>query len=149
MKIVSASEVLRKDALALLRNNQLPADDLPAVLDEFYVALENERVIGLVGMERYGRCSLLRSFVVDENFRGLGIADLLLRRAEEGVRAKGATTIYLLTETAEKYFLKKGYKKITRAEVPEGVQGSSEFSHVCPASATVMKKQIFETVTNI
>jgi amino-acid N-acetyltransferase len=48
----------------------------------------------------------------------------------------------LLTETAPGYFETKGYQQITRADVPEEVQQSSEFSHVCPQSAIVMKKII-------
>jgi len=50
--------------------------------------------------------------------------------------------IYLLTETAQGYFEKKGYAVINRGGVPLAVQQSSEFSHVCPVSAVVMRKEI-------
>jgi amino-acid N-acetyltransferase len=61
---------------------------------------------------------------------------------EEQASSTGITTMYLLTETADKYFSKKGYSTITRGEVPDELKGSSEFSHVCPVSAVVMKKEL-------
>jgi amino-acid N-acetyltransferase len=57
-------------------------------------------------------------------------------------RKKGLTTLYLLTQTAEKYFEKKGFEKIARDQTPHEVQQSKEFSHLCPSTAVAMKKQI-------
>ena len=68
------------------------------------------------------------------------IAKKLLQGIEDLARAKGIKAIYLLTETASGYFIKKGYQEITRNKVPEDVLGSTEVSFVCPQSAIVMKK---------
>lgn len=67
---------------------------------------------------------------------------MLLQLLEQTATNSGVTTMYLLTETAEKYFNKKNYQVITRNEVPQALFQSSEFSHVCPVSATVMKKDL-------
>ena len=50
--------------------------------------------------------------------------------------------LYLLTTTAEGYFPKFGFERITRAEVPPSVQASVEFATACPASAIVMRKRL-------
>jgi amino-acid N-acetyltransferase len=54
----------------------------------------------------------------------------------------GIKNIFLLTETAEDYFLKKGYEFLPREQAPESIRQSSEFRHACPASAILMQKEI-------
>jgi len=66
----------------------------------------------------------------------------LVKTLEEQAIASGISDMYLLTETADKYFSKKGYHPINRDEVPTEVKASSEFSYVCPVSAIVMKKPL-------
>jgi arsenate reductase (thioredoxin) len=50
--------------------------------------------------------------------------------------------MYLLTETAQPYFEKKGFAAIPRNEVPLAVQQSAEFTHVCPDTAVAMQKEV-------
>ncbi|HEV7332555.1 MAG TPA: arsenic resistance N-acetyltransferase ArsN2 [Flavisolibacter sp.] len=142
MNILEASQSQRDAIIMLLQSQNLPAEDLPHVLQDFYVAEEDEKVIGLIGMERYGAFGLLRSMVVHPLYRNRQIAERLVQLLEEKAAASGIQDMYLLTETAEKYFDRKGYTTISRGEVPAEVQVSSEFSHVCPVSATVMKKNL-------
>jgi amino-acid N-acetyltransferase len=54
----------------------------------------------------------------------------------------GINWLYLLTETASEYFEAKGYERISREDAPAALSASSEFSHVCPVSAIVMKKPL-------
>lgn len=142
VKIVSAKNY-RAALVQLLQTEKLPVDDLPENLDDFIVVIENDELIGGAGIERYGDYGLLRSVVVAANNRGQGFAGNLLVAAESRAKENGLTTLFLLTEAAADYFGKKGYDTITRAEVPEAVQQSSEFSHVCPVSAIVMKKFLY------
>jgi len=132
----------RDDVIALLAAEKLPVDDLPETLDNFVVAVDAQKPIGVAGIEVYGDYGLLRSLAVDKAHRGQGHANNLLAQIEDTAKTLGLQAIYLLTETAANYFSRKGYQTITRAEVPEEVQQSTEFSHVCPASAIVMKKPI-------
>jgi amino-acid N-acetyltransferase len=111
-------------------------------LDNFVVAIEGAAIIGVAGLEIYGSYGLLRSVAVNADHRGKGVAGKLLERIEVLAASEALKEIYLLTETAPDYFGGKGYGKITRAGVPIEVQQSSEFSHVCPQSAIVMKKTI-------
>jgi amino-acid N-acetyltransferase len=142
MKIVNAKD--HTSALVqLLQTEKLPVDDLPEQLDGFIAIIENDKLIGAAGIERYGDYGLLRSVVVSVNNRGEGIAAKLLDTIESRAKENGIKALFLLTETAADYFGKKSYHTITRNEVPEAVQQSSEFSQVCPVSAIVMKKNLF------
>ena len=48
--------------------------------------------------------------------------------------------VYLLTTTADGFFPRFGFSRITRDDVPDSVKGSVEFRSACPASAVVMRK---------
>ena len=144
MQMVKAMAQSRNEIVTLLQSQNLPAEDLPTFLDDFYTVVEDGKIVGLVGMERYGHYGLLRSMVVHPNYRNKGIADGLVKQLEETATMSGITVMYLLTETADKYFSRKGYGTINRSEVPAELMQSSEFSHVCPVSAFVMKKILIE-----
>src|SRR5258708_1229733 len=132
----------RQSIVSLLSSEKLPVDDLPASLENFIVAIQNDEVIGTAGLEIYGDYGLLRSMAVNPALRGQGIANKLLLQIETLAGSKGLKTIYRLTETAPQYFDRKNYTRITRADVPAEVQQSSEFSYACPQSAIVMKKTL-------
>ena len=132
----------RQSIVTLLQSEKLPVEDLPADLDNFFIALDYDNVVGAVGLEKYNNCGLLRSLVVNKDYRNEKIAGKLVKQLEEKAKDLGVDCIYLLTETAPDYFTKKGYEKIKREEVPADLQSSSEFSHVCPQSAIVMQKYI-------
>ena len=53
--------------------------------------------------------------------------------------------MYLLTTTAERYFPRFAFKRITREDVPDSLQASVEFRDACPASAVVMRKFVSTT----
>jgi amino-acid N-acetyltransferase len=142
MNISEATPAIRAEITALLQSQQLPVEDLPVQLHDFFVAHEDGNVIGLIGMEKYNEYGLLRSMVVHPDFRNLHIAAELVNTLEQRATASGIKALYLLTETAAGYFSKKGFSVVQREDVPDAVKVSSEFSHVCPVSATVMVKQI-------
>ena len=125
---------------AILSAEKLPVDDLPEPLDNFLVAVDGEQLIGVIGLEIYGGYGLLRSLAVLPGHRNRGIAGKLIQQLEDLATSRDLTELYLLTETAPGYFVRKGFRKITRDMVPDDVKKSSEFSHVCPVSAIVMKK---------
>ena len=130
----------KKKIIELLRSEKLPTEDLSGSLEHFIVAREGDELLGLVGLELYGHYGLLRSLVVNSKYRNQSVAGKLIIELENIALKFGIGEIYLLTETALVYFKRKGYSEVSRNEVPVQVQQSSEFSHVCPASAVVMKK---------
>ena|ERR1043165_2655093 len=139
-KIVKASNEQKQSIIALLQSEELPVEDLPISLDNFFAAFDNDKIIGAIGLEKYDNCGLLRSMVVNKEYRNKNTAAQLIQKLESYAIELGIECMYLLTETAPGYFERKGYERITREEVPQALHVSSEFSHVCPASAIVMKK---------
>ena len=138
--IIEQAKNQRDDIAAILSAQKLPVEDLPEVLDNFLLAKESDQLIGVLGLEIYGAYGLLRSLAVIPEYRNKGIASKLIERLESLAALTGLTELYLLTETAPEYFAAKSFQKITRDEVPDEVKQSSEFSHICPVSAIVMKK---------
>ena len=140
---ITAAESKNKEAIiALLQSENLPVEDLPVNLQHFFIASDNGVVIGAIGLEIYEREGLLRSLVVHPGYRKMKIAEELVNEIERLGSAIGIEHIYLLTLTAQGYFTGKGYQLIERKDAPQLLQQSSEFSHACPASATLMKKNL-------
>lgn len=142
MIIQEATTAHRGPIVDLLRSNQLPSEDLDQAKHQFWVALQQNDVVGAIGLELYGQYGLLRSMVVNEAARGQGIAAALVGILESAARARDIDAVFLLTETAASYFGKRGYQEIAREDVPPEVKASTEFSHVCPATARVLVKKI-------
>ncbi len=127
--------------LALLAQAGLPTADITeAGLCDFIVALDTGTVIGAVGLERHGEHGLLRSLVVAQDWRGRGLGSALVEALEARARALGVRSLVLLTETAAPFFAARGYEGIPRAQAPAALQASREFTTLCPASCTCMKK---------
>lgn len=127
---------------ALLEAATLPVAGVPSTLTDFYVAEDQGRVVGAVGLELYGLDALLRSVVIDPAVRGSGVGRALVERALDHARDRGIRAVYLLTTTAERYFPRFGFDRITREDIPHAVQSSVEFREACPASAVVMRKVV-------
>ncbi|MGZ3838585.1 MAG: arsenic resistance N-acetyltransferase ArsN2 [Flavisolibacter sp.] len=142
MQIERTDDLNRGDIIRLLKANNLPTEDLPVSLADYFSAVDKNHVIGVIGLECYGQFGLLRSLVVDADYRNRQIADGLVKKLENEAVFLGLKTLFLLTETANRYFGRRGYAIISRDEVPFEVRQSSEFTHVCPVSAIIMKKQI-------
>ncbi len=128
---------------ALLDGAGLPTSDLaePANL-QFWVAEESGRVVGAVGLERYGQAGLLRSLVVDTAHRNGGIGRALVGELERNARRERIAILVLLTQTAEPFFGRLGYAAVDRQYAPDDVQRSAEFRSICPASAVCMMKTL-------
>jgi len=126
----------------LLDADGLPVADLDASPVDFLVARVDGRLVGAVGIERYGDAGLLRSLVVDRASRGTGLGGRLVSALESQAGRDGITRLVLLTQTAEPFFAARGYAVVERGSVPPAVQASAEFRSLCPASATCMSKTL-------
>jgi len=121
----------------------LPHEDLtPQHLKHFWIMKEKGEIVGTVGLEIHGRSALLRSLAVDPRFRKRGFAQQLTEKAEGYATSLKIEELYLLTVTAESFFLKRGYQKIERNSAPPAIQGTAEFQGLCPVSSVLMIKQL-------
>jgi amino-acid N-acetyltransferase len=130
------------DVLRLLKENNLPLDGLQEHLGTTIVARDGDRIIGCAALEHYEQGALLRSVAVSQEFQGRGLGRQLTDAALGLARQLHVPAVFLLTTTAERYFPKFGFEAIARAEVPESVQASVEFTSACPSSAIVMRKSL-------
>lgn len=140
-RLVVASRGLRRLVIELLEENNLPVIDLDSDKDLFAL-MQEDTVIGSGGLEFLEECALLRSVSVKQDFRGKGLGKFITTQLEEISRHKGIVSVYLLTNTAKDFFAKEGYTEIRREDAPSSIQNTSEFSSVCPSSATVMRKML-------
>lgn len=124
---------------ALLTHADLPLDGVPSDLAHFFVAEREGDVVGAIGLEPYGAAALLRSAVVSPTVRGSGVGERLVRSLLDEAKRHRMSEVVLLTTTAETWFPRFGFTKVSRDEVPASVKKSVEFTSACPASATVMK----------
>jgi amino-acid N-acetyltransferase len=124
---------------ALLTENHLPTDGLSEHVHSLLVASHEDAIVGSAGLEVYGKAALLRSVAVAPERQGEGLGHKLTEAALVFAKQQGIEEIYLLTETAAAFFPRFGFVPSTRAEVPDAVKQSVEFTTACPQSALVMK----------
>ena len=144
---LDATRVYRRPAEAavrrLLAQCQLPGSDLePRHFEHFFGCGDENAPEGVVGLELHGPVALLRSLAVSEKARGRGCGKALVAEAERHARTQGAEEIYLLTNTAERFFAALGYRPIGRESAPEAIRATKEFSSLCPTEAVLMKKRL-------
>ena len=125
---------------ALVEREHLPLDGLRQHFEDAFVARAGDRIVGCAALEVYEGGALLRSVVVDAEYRGSRVGTDLTLAAVKLAKRRLVPAIYLLTTTAERYFPKFGFEIVDRADVPAGVLASAEFTHACPSSAVIMRK---------
>lgn len=125
----------------LLRESGLPVTGARDHLDDFLV-VGLDQILGCVGLERFGSTGLLRSLAVSAGQRGNGLGRALVDACLSHARASSITTLVLLTETAESFFSRLGFRRVDRSEVPDAVRASAEFRGACPASAVAMVRTL-------
>jgi arsenate reductase len=130
------------EVLQLLSEAALPIAGVADHFKNFHVALQEKQVLGAAGAEIYGEYALLRSVVVSATRRNLGVGDTLIGRVTTYLHSRGIRGIYLLTTTAGRYFLQRGYQLIERDHVPVTLQQSVEFTGACPDSAQTLYRDI-------
>ena len=132
-----------RDVQRMLQAHNLPTDDLSEVgLIHFFGCGEKTNPKGVIGLEVHGSDGLLRSLAVDSDAQRHGCGSSLYNQLEKHAESIGIKALYLLTETAEDYFEKKGFKSIARELASDSIKQTKEFSGLCPDSATLMRKSI-------
>lgn len=133
----------RDAVLSLLAASGLPTTDLAELhLENFLCIGPTQAPAGIVGLELYGADALLRSLAVDPARRSAGLGSALVARAEADARARGVRSVYLLTTTAESFFLRRGYAPASRDDAPAAIRGTREFAELCPSESVFLFKQL-------
>jgi len=143
MTIQAASQKDLAIVERLLESEKLPTDIIAESKGELWVIKKDDHVLGSGALEFYGSDALLRSVVVAEESKGEGYGSRIIEHLEQEAAQRGVGTLWLLTETAEGFFGKRGYQAVERnVIVNAGILDSSEFKHLCASTAVCMKKDV-------
>ena len=133
--LASDKEAVRK----LLGDVKLPTESVDTGTTIFYIATEQSDVVGIAGFEFYGDDVLLRSVAVRPALQSRGVGSRIVDHMLAVAKQRNIRRIVLLTETAQKFFERKGFKVIDRSSVTnERMLLSTEFTVACPTSAVCM-----------
>lgn len=128
---------------AWLGREALPVTDLsPALMRAFQIAERDAATVGFAGLETFSRCGLLRSVVIDPQFRGSGLGSQLVAALETRARRAGLDELWLLTIDAAAFFKTLGFAVAERSSAPAAIQETPEFARLCPADAVLMHKRL-------
>ncbi len=135
-----------REVKTVLSECDLPLDGLDHQLEKVYCVAEVKReIVGVGGVEVYGRYGLLRSIAVLPNWQRKSIGEALVKDRLAWAKAKGISDVFLLTTAASRFFERFGFHSIDREIVPSEIKKSSEFSSLCPETAIVMKKTLCDS----
>jgi amino-acid N-acetyltransferase len=125
----------------LLEENGLPSKDITGAI-QFFIIRKNKQLIAVGGLENCGDDLLLRSIAIAEGHKNKGLGAQITRFLIEQARINGNKAIYLLTMTAKDYFPRFGFTTIDRSLASKAIKNSSEFTTVCPSSASLMRLKL-------
>ncbi|WP_291160323.1 arsenic resistance N-acetyltransferase ArsN2 [Gemmatimonas sp. UBA7669] len=131
---------------ALLTSHALPLAGVPEMFaanpSQFLLAEHVQDIVAVAGVEECCAHALLRSVAVRGDWQKRGLGHELVARAVAQAESRGIAALYLLTMTAEHYFPRFGFTRVSRDEVPAEVAATVEFTSACPASAVTMRKTL-------
>jgi amino-acid N-acetyltransferase len=132
-----------EEVIALLSECALPVADIaPSSPPRFFGVRVDGVLVAVVGLEVHPPFALLRSLAVAPAFRGRGLARELVAFAESFAAAQNIESLFLLTTTAEKFFLRLGYAPTSRAAAPSAIQTTPQFAGLCPSSSAFLSKRV-------
>jgi amino-acid N-acetyltransferase len=120
----------------------LPCDDVGEPGRQFYQFDVDGKWIAYGGLEGSGPDMLLRSMVVSKAHRGEGMGKAVLAKLEQHAVSQGAVRLHLLTQSAVGFFAANGYELLNRGEAPVVINDTDQFKHLCPASASYLRKTL-------
>ncbi len=124
--------------VAFIRDAGLPTEDLPGAGTRLFGFWSGRILTGTAALEPYCDGVLLRSVAVREGERGKGLGSEIVTKTLAVAESDYKKDIYILTEKAEGFFARYGFRTVSRDQVPPGVSASGEFAGLCPLTASAM-----------
>lgn len=137
-QVISLNKSHLSEIEALLAECELPFEDCNEHLDNFYGIIRDDRLVAVGALQVTGLVSLLRSIAVLPDYRGKGLAAAVTRHLIDLARSKRITQLFLLTETAEAYFIRFEFHPVDRDLVADDIKATRQFDSLCPSSARAM-----------
>jgi N-acetylglutamate synthase-like GNAT family acetyltransferase len=127
---------------AVLAKAGLPSDDIESPTVLLWRFERDDVPVGFGGLEICGEDALLRSLLTLPPLRRHGFGTGMVEAIETEAVARQVRGLYLLTTDGVAFFARLGYVPCRREDVPVSVCASAQFAVLCPASATVMRKEL-------
>ena len=137
--LLSISGAALRDTLSASR---LPIDDLDEGVVRYFALTEDGVAVAFGGIAGTGAERLLRSVVVPEPGRGRGRGARIVALLAEIAATNGTERLWLLTNDAADFFARLGWRKTARETAPDAIRATRQFSSLCPASATLMVRDL-------
>jgi len=113
MQLLVVSEV--SNGIILSRSD----DEVATNIRSYMVAIDNDKIIGYMALHIHSvRLGEIRSLIVKEEYRGMGIGKLLVESAINEANKIGLKEILVLTYLPI-FFQKLSFKEIDKREIPE------------------------------
>jgi amino-acid N-acetyltransferase len=141
VKIRAALEPDLEDVISLLIDEDLNIEGVHENIGNFVVAMNGQTLVGCGGAEAFQFVALIRSIAVHPDHRSHGIGRRIVREMLDRLSSRGLREFYVVTEDAEGWFRKRGFKPCDRDEVHPQILESTEFAHSSD-EATVMRLQM-------
>jgi amino-acid N-acetyltransferase len=135
MTFATATQTDLEDVLKLLEYSHLPKAGVAENIQNFILALEQDKLIGCAGLEIHGTAGLLRSVAIESAYQKQGLGSRLTESILDLAEHHRLSSVSLLTETAKDYFPRFGFVEVPRKDLPESLKESAEFKRACPDSA--------------
>ncbi len=127
--------------LQILCEAGLPSDGVIEHLGDFTLTRDKlARLIGVAGVEHYGKIGLLRSVAVVAEWQKSGVGSQIVAEVLQKAQTKGIEEIILLTTTAKGFFARRfNFSETVRGNYDEILYNSAEWSLPRCSSAVVMQ----------
>jgi amino-acid N-acetyltransferase len=127
------------ETLELLREVDLPIEGVTEHFSEFFVARDDGKLTGCVGLERCGNAALLRSLAVSPSLQRSGLGRSLTKRLLDSAYSSGVNDVVLLTTTAADFFSRHfGFASVERKQFDDLFADSIEWRLPRCSSAVCM-----------
>ncbi len=103
---------------------------------------DDGRMVAIGGLEPRKTNAIVRSVAVADDARGKGAGRALVTVLERLAHDRKLNKLFLLTESAERFFRLRGFKPIERNRVPREIGELAQFASLCPDSAACLVKQL-------
>lgn len=131
------------EVVSLLVDCGLPVADISSEKPPMFFGVRSESgLLAVIGLDLFGELALLRSLAVAPAARGLHLGHDLVAFAERVAAERGVQSLFLLTETADQFFIKLGYQQTHRSDAPPAIKQTAQFAGLCPTSSVFLCKPI-------
>ena len=113
IEIVDAIPEDMESVEALLQETNLTTDGISDYFHNYLVLKSEHILFGVCGLEIYGTDGLLRSLAIIPTLQKKGLGSTILEVMLDKARLLNIHTMYLLTNTAEDFYLRHGFITIS------------------------------------